>query len=515
MRRLAHIAVLFVGLIVSTGLVQAQTAACRLDSAACESLRSKLAEYFRAIEREGTEVQKQETDFLIESCSDSCVRQFVALEIYDHYRNSPVMGSEAVAVHVVDRWFRDGKVKMDSDYRLLDAGIFADFNRNSLVGMKAPSICLETMDGDETAVPDLSCRRFSILYFYDVDCAKCKVETILLRNILDTGSFPVDLYAIYIGDDLERWLTYSSAAFDIENPSVVVHNLWDPDRSSDFSINYGVLGTPKMFLVSPDGVILGRGLDSAALSVMLHGIFDDVELEYGGGESEELFDGIFSIYDGKPTLAQVRTVIDDVVARTLERGDTLMFRQLAGDLLYYLSARHGEGYKEGTGFLIDEHILSKPQIWRTHGDSLKIVGYAEIMEDLLSKAAPGSRVPGLKLPGVLKDWKRTRRGQFRLDRLGGERNYIIFYTEGCNICKEEKKAADELLANASSKQLSRQQRRTARSIRVLELNVDELLSRNPALASSLFDSFDLSSLPFILETDASGLVSRRYITLVL
>ena len=48
-----------------------------------------------------------------------------------------------------------------------------------------------------------------------------------------------------------------------------------------------------MFLISPDGTILGRGLDAQALSMMLHSIFDEVELEYGSDESIALYDGIF------------------------------------------------------------------------------------------------------------------------------------------------------------------------------------------------------------------------------
>ena len=100
-----------------------------------------------AIEREGTQVQKQESDFLIESASDSLVRQFIALKIYDHYLNSPVMGSEAVAIHVLDRWFIPGTVKMKSDIDFINAQVYADFNRQSLVGMKAPQLSMQDIDG--------------------------------------------------------------------------------------------------------------------------------------------------------------------------------------------------------------------------------------------------------------------------------------------------------------------------------------------------------------------------------
>jgi hypothetical protein len=44
------------------------------------------------------------------------------------------MGAEAVAIHVLDKWFIDGPVRMYDDVDLLHARIFADFNRQSLIG---------------------------------------------------------------------------------------------------------------------------------------------------------------------------------------------------------------------------------------------------------------------------------------------------------------------------------------------------------------------------------------------
>ena len=110
----------------------------QLDSVVREALDKRLSEYFSAIEREGTDVQKGECDFLIETCTDSLMRQHVALTVYDHYRDSKVMGSEAVAIHVFDRWIAPGKVRMRSDAELMAARIFAEFNRKSQIGNKAP-----------------------------------------------------------------------------------------------------------------------------------------------------------------------------------------------------------------------------------------------------------------------------------------------------------------------------------------------------------------------------------------
>ena len=485
----------------------------QLDSVSRAELSSRLAEYFDALKTESLEVQKSEADFMIEASSDTLIRQFVASRIYDMYAASPVMGAEGVAVHVFDKWFKDGPLNMESDMAFLSARIFAEFNRQSLIGNRAPELVLETMDGGmATLFSDNQGKgRYRIVFFYDAGCAKCKVESILLGNILETEDFPVDLYAVYVGDDRAAWESYVSERLDIEPAKAEVAHFWDPSMDSDFQRKYGVLQTPQMLLVDPDGIIAGRRLDAKALSEMLHAIFDEKKLEYGSDESAKLFDGIFIGEGNVPSAEEVRNIADYIESSTLGRKDTVMFRQLTGDLLYYLAGHSGEGYKEGMKSLIDNRILDNPKVWRTQDDSLKIIGFARVMDDLLSKAEPGSVIRDIKVPGELRTWKKTKPVEISLRKLKGDRNIIIFYTEGCNICDAEKAAADAILAagHSQDKTIAKAARRT----KVLTVNVDRIMSENPALANTLFDSFDLSSLPFIIQTDRDARIVSRYISL--
>ena len=133
------------------------------------------------------------------------------------------------------------------------------------------------------------------------------------------------------------------------------------------------------------------------------------------------------------------------------------------------------------------------------------------MDDLLSKAEPGSAIVDVKVPGELRTWKRTKPVEVSLRKLKGNRNIIIFYTEGCNICDAEKAAADLLLSAGRSKDKS--VAGPARRTRVLMVNIDRIMAEDPDLAARLFDSFDLTALPFIIMTDRNGTVMRRYLSL--
>ena len=221
-------------------LLPLMAAARQADSTKTSALGKKLSEYYETLKHESLDVQKNECDFLIESTSDSLLRQFVALDIYGHYRDSKIMGAENVAVHIYDRWFASGAVEMKDEADLSEARAFADFNRRSLIGEKAPSIYMETMDGEVLDVfgPEDGMGSFRILYFYDTDCSKCALETSMLRKLLTNHDYPVELYAIYVGDDRQAWNDYAAGQLSVDG---AIH-LWDPFRLFN-SVNVFKYGT--------------------------------------------------------------------------------------------------------------------------------------------------------------------------------------------------------------------------------------------------------------------------------
>ena len=506
------------------------------DSSKFSALGQKLAEYYDAIKRESLSVQEDECDFLIETATELDIRQFIAQNIYDQYMASKMMGAENVAVHVFDKWFADGNLPMSSPEVFSDAKVHADFNRQSLIGRRTPALQMEAQDGSVVDVfgsgavgsgtssvgSEDSAGRHSVLFFYDAGCPNCKLQMRLLNALFAAKDYPVDMYAVYVGDDRTKWKEYSAGEFPSSTLNFKVQHLWDPDLSSDFQRKYGVTKTPRMFLVNQDGIIIGRGLDAPALEIMLDGIYAPKEMVYGTRESEELFDGIFAAYDGKPSEGAVKGIADYVYDRTLKVGDIQVFKQLAGDYLYYLSTRRGEGFKEGMRYHIDKNILSQPEVWTSEDDSLKVVGFAQMMSELLSKALPGTKIPSVKVPGELYTWRQVRKQSGKdiapktvsrwLDKFKGDENMIIFYTEGCEICTAEKAAALELLSRASDLSLSKDERTKYMNQNVFMVNVDALMKDNPSLATRLMDLFDLSSLPYIISTDSDGIILRRYLS---
>ena len=465
------------------------------------ALKAKIDEYCKAIESESIDVQCAETDFMIASCDDIAVRNYVATLLYNHYFTSHLMGAENVAVHIYDTWFADGNVHFDDEFEASRAEMFAEFNRASLIGNQAPELVLDTFDGEKVTIP--SPGRYNVIYFFDVDCPKCSIESVMLHTILEENDWPVRVFTVYVGDRTDQWRGYVGRQFTLDTERTTVTNLWDADRTMEFQKLFGVTQTPRMFLVDPEGVIVGRGLTSTALQTMLDSMFAHPSLVYGESESMEFYDSVFAPFaeEGRQVSAEdVLSVSRHIASRTLDESkDTTLFRQMTGDLLYYLAMARGEGWKAGEAAFIEEQIESRPEIWNSLEDSLTVVDLAQVQKSLLEKAATGSAVPDVYVQGRLFRSKDVRKGRtpalksYRLSRLR-KPSYVFFHLEMCSECREQSQKIDSLLA--ADKKFPQ----------VLKVTCD-----SADIQEELLDSFDLSLFPYCICLDRKGTVLRRYI----
>lgn len=369
-------------------------AGAQVDSLKLAKMESMLEEYLAAIANETAAEKAAECDFLIGSCSDPELRNAVATRLYARFVDPPVMGEEAIAIYLYDHWFASGKAVFPNEFDSINASIYADFNRPTLLGAKAPCLTLSGPDNEPVSIP--SKERKSVLYFYDTDCSKCKLESMLLSAYLEDVQEPLDFYAVYCGGNEESWKEYREERFNIINPSVRTFNLWDPEVASDFLRQYGILQTPRMFLVDSDGIIIGRRLDS------------------------------------------------DALRQLIEAG--------------------------------------------------------KIISTLEERCPAGEPVPDMVLEGTLKRGNRSKSVSKDISRLKGSPAYVIFYAEGCSRCAAQLEELPRILA-------------ADRKIKAFLVNVDENIVSGNKQGKEIFDTFDLTVLPYILKLDRKGVVKDRYVDL--
>ena len=337
---------------------------------------------------------------------------------------------------------------------------------------------------------------YSVLYFYDTGCATCKVETDRLQRFIDSGEYSFKVFAIYVGADAAAWEAY-------RNELTGVIHAWDPSVESDWQRQYGVLSTPSMFLVSPSGVILGRGLDTPALRILLNQQFSANQYVYGEAGQMSRYSQLFGVYGDTLSVDRVMDVADYMAARTYGEGDLDSFKQIAGDMLYYLSSRREEVYRDACIPFVEKYIQKLPDVWNTAEDKAQVISLGELLVELASRTPVGSLVPDLTVHGTLRQKpclfrKGTVEGDFALRKLKGNPGYVVFYTGGCSSCKETLAAVDELVAKKYP-------------AKVLLVDMDALLTDEPELARTLLDTFDLSAMPYVIQLSRKGVVQHRYV----
>lgn len=394
----------------------------------------KLSEYLRELDSFDLSTKLEEADFIIDSANERGMGLEVAMRVYEHFRNSLLMGDENVAVHVADRWILPlcSDCCSLADSTLAQIRNYADFNRESLLGMKAPLLPEAGLDGFVAG-------KLNLIFFYDLDCAKCRLEIPQLEALMAKHK-ELSLNAFYTGTDMSAWAAFRKERF------IGARHFCDPDNASDYIRKYSVTATPRMFLIDSEGILAGRMLDCESLEELL---------------------------------------------KQRKNAEKKAVSQLFNELV----TMRGNEAKEALEYVIDNYILCDGSPFDTAEDSLMVIGFAQIQKDLLSRARPGSRMPGTRVKGSLNG---GRERTFRLDRISRGRGkvVIVFHTEGCAECTAQLEAAKSLKQN------------------IFTINMDRIEKHSPKTFRRLMDSFDLSVLPFLIECDENGLITRRYVDLI-
>lgn len=517
-----------------------------------DSLGRLLNEYARALDEYGASYKSAECNEIIAYCRDDSTRHFTARHLFQHYMDSPLMGDEAVAIHLYDRW----NIPFASDEEAFSAKIFVEANRQSLLGMTAPALRLydkddnevtlfgaasEVRPGDRAAASlPASDGRLRVLYFYATDCSVCKLYSKQLEVLLSRCTRPVDLVTVYTGRERESWEAYVRERLSWRGANVRIINLWDAEGKGEFVTRYGILSTPRLFLIDADGTIIGRRLDPDALRMLFEQMEQDNQYAYGDERSRKLFEGLLPVDDlTVPAVTEMMNLIQRI---SEDKGNPAVCRHMTGDLLYYLNSHDDERSIEVCDWFIREYILSDKIAWKGGNDSLSVLHLAEFLHELYSKAALGTPVPAVRayveeLAPDVPETKIGLKGKYRLDALKKRCRFkkrdmlLLFYDPACSDCREQLDKARELACGKQAVSASRTDSQASTPDQsastltspvaagsepsvVILINVEDNMARlNEKERQALLDAFDLSTLPYLLRLAPDGAITRRYFKL--
>ena len=218
-------------------------------------LYARLNAFFTSVVIQSPDSINKEIDKIIQKCKANYkIYQFVSVYLFNHFRESEIMGHDAVMVKLADDIYLSGKAdwitkEFKDDLRKQIALI-----RPNLIGKKAENIVMDSYKGIFVSLYDVE-KDFTILYFWEPDCGHCKEATPKLKGYYDKSKdYSLEVFAVCTTTDKAKWTKY------IEDNKLTWINGWDPQRSSHFDMYYNVQSTPIIYILDKNKKIIAKKL---------------------------------------------------------------------------------------------------------------------------------------------------------------------------------------------------------------------------------------------------------------
>ena len=359
---------------------------------------------------------------LISLTDNTALKTAIAGYLFNTFSTSHVMGQESVAIYIAKRYFLSGELEWHGQGGEAILRLYTEFNENSLIGMKAPELNLQTTNGDKIALNSLK-NNYIVIYFFDNNCGVCKAKLPDLKKVTEFRSYlGIEVYAVYTGQDSLSLLQFLSEEFpdDSAAGNVKWHFVYDKDGISGFHKLYNVLSTPQLFLLDRDKKIIGRNLDPLALDKVLES--DEQRINNLYNESENFIPAYLSIFNLKDT-SQFKEAFDPLFQR-VTRNNYDTYNAIFYHLFEYLFNEDDPAMKDAAVYVAEKYIIPYSGLWRDPDYPKNIVSDKVLV---IKNNRIGSVIPDVTLYTTKGRGKKIRK------MLTGH-TLLYFFNPDCAVC---------------------------------------------------------------------------------
>jgi thiol-disulfide isomerase/thioredoxin len=216
-------------------------------------LQSRLDVFFNNVVIPSPDSINKEIDKIIARCEKNYkVFQFIAVYLFNHFRESEIMGHDAVMVKIADDIYLSGKADWVSKEFKDDLQKQIELIRPNLIGKIAQNLIMDSYKGIYVSLYDIE-KEFTILYFWEPDCGHCKEATPKLKEYYDKAKEDnIEIFAVCTIADKSKWTKY------IEENKLTWINGWDPQRLTHFDYYYNIQSTPIVYILDRNKKIIAK-----------------------------------------------------------------------------------------------------------------------------------------------------------------------------------------------------------------------------------------------------------------
>ncbi|MBE0674557.1 MAG: redoxin domain-containing protein [Bacteroidales bacterium] len=189
--------------------------------------------------------------------------QYTSVYLFNHFRESTIMGHDAVIVKIADEVYLSGKADWASEEFITNLKRDVDKIRPSLIGNKAINLTMETYKHGIQALEFIDAE-YVVLYFWEPDCGHCKEATPILRDFYNKQKQNgVEVFTVCTQPDRAAWEKY------INDNQLTWINGWDPERSTHYDFFYNIVSTPTVFILDKNKTIIAKRLPVESIEAFI------------------------------------------------------------------------------------------------------------------------------------------------------------------------------------------------------------------------------------------------------
>lgn len=227
-------------------------------------LQNKMDQYVKNLIVQHPDSLIKEAEALIARSQNKDFRYFLIRYFAAEYENPKAVGTEAVFVHMAEKYYLGGEIALSEDGRRRIAERITVL-KPLLVGKKFPDLPLWNPENQPFNVNDVKAD-YLVVFFYSPTCGHCKESAPKLLDFYEKFKMEgVKVVAIASENSEEEWKKFIS-----EQKTSPIINGFDYSGQIDFRSRFDVLTTPTVYILDKDKKILARKMPVEQLGDFLN-----------------------------------------------------------------------------------------------------------------------------------------------------------------------------------------------------------------------------------------------------
>jgi peroxiredoxin len=218
-------------------------------------LKPKLETWFtKVLYQNYDSVKSCVINFIENTRPNKRIFQFVTSWFLNSSVNSNIMGMDALFVDLAKKYYLSGDAFWATEESMEKIKENLLFTENNLIGMTAPELNMESVDGDFISLNSIQAE-YTMVLIFEPNCSHCKVfvpefHDKVYEKYRDKG---LDVYAIYSMDNKKEWVDFLTK-HDLYDWT----NVWDKNDVSRFKILYDARMTPAVYVLDKNKKIVAK-----------------------------------------------------------------------------------------------------------------------------------------------------------------------------------------------------------------------------------------------------------------